>query len=118
MPVNRSLTDLRTFPLGDRVAVTADLGEQLDVSAGDGSGTASGLAHVDGHAYILASDGSQNLPQRPSERRGRVVQSETTTTEAAVPVTGTFVPTPGTRSGRSIGVTTRTTTVLAVVSTE
>ena len=52
---------------------------------------------------------------RPELIRARFRQSETTTTEAAVPRTGTSVPTPGTCSGRSIGVTTRTTTVLAVV---
>ena len=44
-------------------------------------------------------------------------QSETSITEAAVPLTSTPDPTPGTRRGSSVGATIRTTTVLAVVVT-
>jgi len=37
----------------DRVAIPRDLGEQVDVSPSDGTGTASDLAHVECHASIL-----------------------------------------------------------------
>ena len=109
--------DSESFPIP--ASVDLDTYTSVDISLepldGNPAHSATSLARGELTSGVGASEASVSKPQWS---RGGVRQSETTTTEAAVPLTGTPVPTPGTCSGRSIGVTTRTTTVLAVVETE
>ena len=109
--------DSASFPIPASVDLDTYTSVDISLEPLDGNPAHSATSLARGELTpAVRSERSERLETTVGNRGVR--QSETTTTEAAVPRTGTSVPTPGTCSGRSIGVTTRTTTVFAVVATE